>query len=268
MTAQEVIIDMVYGEKSLKVVTFNIRCKYTGDGINSFVYRAGIIADKINKEKPDVISFQEMTSAILDKLKILLPEYEFVGHGRNENYGGEGLYTAVRKDTCSILGWDTIWLSPEPYTPGSRFENQSKYPRICVQTMVRHKETGKITRVFNVHLDTISEEIRIEGLNATFDFIESYKEKGNHPFILLGDFNARPDSETINICNQKSGMQEVTKNVTETYQSFGKKSSKIDYIYMSDELAEALHSVEAWTDESDGIYLSDHYPVCAELWLK
>ena len=259
---------MVCKEKSLKVVTFNIRSSYSGDGINSFIYRAAFIADKINKEKPDVISFQEMTPVIIDAMKKLLSKYEFVGHGRNEDYDGEGLYTAVRKDTCSIVGWDSIWLSPKPYTPGSRFENQSECPRICVQTMVYHKETGKIMRVFNSHLDHISDEARIEGLNVTFDFIESYKEKGNHPFVLLGDFNARPDSEVIKACNQKSEMQEVTKNIPTTFHAFGKKASKIDYIYMSDELAQAINTVEAWTDEINGIYLSDHYPVCAELWLK
>jgi len=37
---------------------------------------------------------------------------------------------------------------------------------------------------------------------------------------------------------------------------------------MSDELVQAINTVEAWTDEINGIYLSDHYPVCAELWLK
>ena len=34
---------------------------------------------------------------------------------------------------------------------------------------------------------------------------------------------------------------------------------------MSDELAKNVKSVSAWEDEMNGIYLSDHYPVCAEL---
>ena len=44
----------------MKITTFNIRCKFDTDGINSFVHRAGFIFHKIQKEKPDVIAFQEV----------------------------------------------------------------------------------------------------------------------------------------------------------------------------------------------------------------
>lgn len=41
----------------------------------------------------------------------------------------------------------------------------------------------------------------------------------------------------------------------------------VDYIYLSDGFAEKVINVKAWTDEHTGIYLSDHYPVCAEIEL-
>ena len=48
---------------------------------------------------------------------------------------------------------------------------------------------------------------------------------------------------------------------------WGVKSNKIDYIYMTDDLAEKVKRVTAWDDKINGIWLSDHYPVCAEMEL-
>lgn len=55
-------------DKNLKVVTFNFRCvwKGYGDGINGFVHRAGMVYEKIMREKPDVIMFQEILQDILN----------------------------------------------------------------------------------------------------------------------------------------------------------------------------------------------------------
>ena len=36
---------------------------------------------------------------------------------------------------------------------------------------------------------------------------------------------------------------------------------------MSDELSEHVNDVTAWKDEKDGIFLSDHYPICVEIEL-
>lgn len=44
----------------MKVVTFNIRCDYEQDEENSFCYRKPYILQKIVKESPDIICFQEV----------------------------------------------------------------------------------------------------------------------------------------------------------------------------------------------------------------
>ena len=44
----------------MKIVTFNLDCCWDGaEGINSFIHRAGMIYERINAEKPDIIAFQE-----------------------------------------------------------------------------------------------------------------------------------------------------------------------------------------------------------------
>ena len=73
----------------MKIVTWNLRCIWSGyDGIYSFVHRAGIIYDKIMMEMPDVIGFQEVTVDSLQLMKRMLPEYEFFGSFREENFIG------------------------------------------------------------------------------------------------------------------------------------------------------------------------------------
>lgn len=247
----------------MKIASINQRCVYKKDGNQSFIHRAVFLCDKISAEAPDVIGFQEVTEESVKVLERLLPEYTFVGQFRGADYRGEGLYTAVRKESCTLLGFETVWLSPTPYEPGSRFEDQSPYPRICVEAKILHRASGRVMRLYNLHLDHISESARVLGIKAAFDFIDSFKDGA--PVVMLGDFNAEPDSKTIEMCNAREGMRNVTANIPVTFHGYGKSSIKIDYIYMSDELADSVCEAKAWTDQSYDIWLSDHYPICAEL---
>lgn len=256
---------------TIKVVTFNARCVYfdkvgDGDGVRSFVFRAGYIYDKIHNELPDIILFQEFVKEHLDIMKKLFCEYEFIGHFRNEDFTGEGVYTAIKKDKIQVLGIDSYWLSPTPYVPGSRYQNQSECPRTCLTVKVRDIESGKIFRVLNTHLDHISDEARIWGVRQILKCACKDTEKDNIPFILGGDFNAEPDSKTIRYCNnfEKIKIFDITENIDVTFHGWGKERAKIDYIYVTEALKVKVQSVCIWDDKIYGMYLSDHYPVCAQ----
>ena len=255
----------------LKIVTYNFRNDWYGevDEINGGIYRLGIMLEKVDKEKPDVICFQEMTQPIIDALERNMPEYLIVGQLRNKDYTGEGIYTALRKETISLLGLDIFWIGPEPYVPESRFESQSKCPRICVMTMIRHKISGERMRVYNVHLDHIGEIARVEGIKCVINMALSDKKKMDLPVVLLGDFNAGPNSETIKYCNnlKEIVLTDTTKDIKTTFHAFGQREEdcKIDYIFVSEELKDKVKSVYTWEDVKNGIYLSDHYPVVTEL---
>lgn len=251
----------------MKIVTYNIRCVYKQmDGINSFIHRIGPMFEKINEEKPDVIGFQEVLSSHLTVLeKLLGDEYQIVGQFRNADYSGEGVYTAIKKETCQLLGFETIWLSPTPYVAGSRFDNQSSCPRICLQTLVREKETGRRIRVYNLHLDHISEAAKVEGITAALSFMDDYSKRDGFPAIILGDFNATPDSKTVKICKEKGGLIDATENVKVSFHHFGTEELKIDYIFLSSELNKTAKPAKAWDETFNTIFLSDHYPVEVEL---
>ncbi len=260
---------------TVKVVTFNARCVYfdkdnSYDGIRSFVFRAGFIYDKIQSEMPEIILFQEFKREHLDMMRRLLCEYEFIGHFRNEDFGGEGVYTAVRRDKIQVLGFDSYWLSPTPYTPGSRYENQSDCPRTCLTVKVRDIASGKIFRILNTHLDHISDEARILGVRQILNRVCDVTDEDNIPFILGGDFNAKPESDTIKYCNgfDRIKIFDITKDIDVTFHNWGNRSDKIDYIYVTSDLKDQVRSVCVWDDEVYGMYLSDHYPVCAQFVME
>lgn len=253
---------------SIQIVTFNLRCVWQGcDGINDFIHRAGMVYDKIMHELPDVILFQEMIAPHLTLLRRMLPEYAFYGHFRDSDYNGEGVFTAVRRDRMEMLGMDSYWLSPTPYVPGSRYENQSVCPRTCLTVVVRDTQTGARIRTLNTHLDHISDEARILGIRQILARLKEDSAKDGLPFVLAGDFNATPDSDTIRFCNTYTAlpMTDVTAEIPVTFHDWGRAAEKIDYIYVPQAMHDAVQSVAAWTDETNGIYLSDHYPVAMVL---
>lgn len=248
----------------MKIVTYNLRCVWEGDEKNSFIHRAGLIYEKIQAEKPDIIAFQEVVEKQAEFLERMFPEYWLVGHGRMEDYTGEGLYTAIRKDTCMLAGFEVFWLSPTIYVPASRFEDQSPCPRTCVVSLVRHKETGRMFRIYNVHLDHIGPKARVDGMQCVLDKVKVDEGRGKAEIVVLGDYNEYPDGGAVVLSNEYP-LHEVTKDITGTFHNYERRTPiKIDYIFVSDYLKECVQKVEAWKDQKNGIFLSDHYPLCAE----
>ena len=207
----------------MKIVTFNIRCVWDDDGINSFMHRVGLIYDKIRSEKPDIIAFQECTPRIMEILEKMFPEYDFYGQYRSVNYWGEGLFTAVRNEDFRIASAESFWISPTPHVPGSRFPEQSDCPRICNAVVVRNKKTNKMLRLFNIHLDHISEEARVKGMELMLGKIAEYNEHMDIPSVMLGDFNATPESESVKMCAacKTPALFDITADIEYTYHGFG-----------------------------------------------
>lgn len=121
-------------------------------------------------------------------------------------------------------------------------------------------------RTFNIHLDHISDEARIEGIHLVIKMLDKFNENTEVPSIILGDFNAGPDSETIRYCNEYKGTRivDVTSSLPITFHNWGTDSQKIDYIYVTGGIENALTNIGVWDLCHDGIYLSDHYPVFAD----
>ena len=256
----------------MKFVTFNIRYSWDADGINSFPFRAGLMLNKIDAEKPDVICFQEVSDKIGAFLKAHLPEYAFTGHGRDADYTGEAMLTAVKKETFEVLSTETFWLSPTPEIPGSRYPTQNVCRRTCNVTVVMEKSSGKAIKVYNTHFDYETEPtVRMQEAEQIAARITEDNKKLSMPFVLAGDFNSAPDSEIIKHIesNTTPKISDVAKIFSQTFHNFGKHNEvnnlfkKIDYIFIPASVKAGKPKL--WDDEWNGVWLSDHYPIEAEL---
>ena len=221
----------------MKIVTFNIRCDFGQDGANNFEFRKPLI---------------------------------LVGCGRTADYQDEAMTIAVRNETSELLGLEVFWLSPTPYVPGSRYENQSECPRTCAMAIIKNQDFPGPIRVYNTHLDHIGAQARMKGLSQILRQMEDDSDKLALPSVLMGDFNAYPDSVELTPINDfvSLGLKDITAQIPLTYHNYHlgqEETGKIDYIYITEPFQ--VKDVRRWEDEENGVYLSDHYPICAELTL-
>ncbi|MBQ4580295.1 MAG: endonuclease/exonuclease/phosphatase family protein, partial [Clostridia bacterium] len=119
----------------MKVVTFNIRGDFGVDGANDFCHRKPLILKKLAEEQPDIIGFQEVLPHVAAWMREALPAYDIVGCGREAALTGEQMTVAFRRDRFRLIEIKTFWLSPTPYVPGSRFQEQSWCPRTATELL-------------------------------------------------------------------------------------------------------------------------------------
>ena len=249
----------------LKVMTFNLRYRTEKDGINCFDNREPRVLEVIKNEAPALIGFQEATDYQRDFLRReLSEEYVVLGCGRKANYRGEAPCLAYRRDMFELVKYDTFWLSDTPSVAGSRYESldQSACARTTVYAVLSPNDYDGCIAFFNTHLDHIGEKARIAGMKQTAEVIKQVGGK----FVLTGDMNDVPDSECIAVAKAIEGAVDATKRIKRTFHNFGRKKEdfKIDYIITNGRAIDA-YAVEDIPVE--GVYISDHYPVCAHIEL-
>lgn len=250
----------------MKIVTFNIRLDCGQDGENNFSFRRDFILRKLRREAPDIVCFQEVLPHVAAWLKESLPEYDIVGCPRGALLDDEQTCVAYRRNRFNLLRMEAFWLSPTPNVPGSRYQVQSICPRICTELTLQDLSRGSVFRLLNTHLDHEGQPARILAVEQLLEKLRRETFLPGIPVLLTGDMNAEPDSEEMRLVTRSSGLRNLTEGIGETYHGFGKgKAEAIDYIFATREFL--CTALEKWTDREGTLYLSDHYPVCAQLTL-
>lgn len=253
----------------MKIVSFNIRCDYEQDGANNFCYRRNLILEKIEQTQPDIIGFQEVLPHVQKWLREHLTDYMVVGCGRETDLTDEHMTIAIKRNHIDLYELHTFWLSNTPQTAGSRYKEQSICPRIYTKAIMKEENTKTPICIYNTHLDHEGELARRLGLNQVLKQMKEDYEKTKYPMILMGDFNAEPNSPELEGLRKGFGLYltDTAKELGITFHDYGNKEEecKIDYLLVGKEFT--IQKAELWKDCKNGVYLSDHYPVYAEIEL-
>lgn len=253
----------------LKVMTFNLRIDLPADGINAFSNRTEKIRRMLLSESPDIIGTQEVNESMLAWAEQALGDkYISVGTGRQKDFSGEGARIFYDFKKFALLRLETKWLSETPDVPESRYSvDQSACPRVYTLAEFVERNTRTVFRVINVHLDHKGEAAKLCGAVQLMQRIAAENASFPMKTVLTGDFNALPDSPTVKTV--RAHLSDLTENLAGTFHGFGRLSPqdrrKIDYIFSD---APAAKNACLVPDEpQDGVYVSDHFPVCAFLCL-
>ena len=253
-------------ENAVRVVSFNLRCN--NDIYGSVKNRGKFVSAALENYAPDSFGVQEATKAWLDILDASLGEkYARVGEPRDSAKNTE--YSAVyyRTDKYELIDEGTIWLSETPDKFGSK-SYLASMPRICTWATLKNKESGLVYTHINTHLDFLVEYTRSKQADVLLKKIEELKGRG--PVVCTGDFNADEKTGTYKKMTDVLDDSRLVAKETEsgkTYHNYGRgdlfHSTAIDFIFVTK--GTEVERYKIMKDTVDGMYLSDHYAIMADI---
>jgi endonuclease/exonuclease/phosphatase family metal-dependent hydrolase len=256
--------------QSLKVMTYNIRYDNPDDGVNAWPKRIDKVTALIRKHNPDIIGVQEALHHQLQDLVRVLPDYSYVGVGRDDGKE-KGEFSAIlfRNSRFGLLSDSTFWLSETPTVPGSKSWDAA-ITRLVTKAKFFDKELKTDFVVLNTHFDHMGKEARHNSGAVLAGAVASARTPSEIPILVTGDFNCERSEETYrNVTIRDLADTKPANDSTGTYCGFevGKMECKaIDYIFYTKEWL--LKDYLVITDH-DGIhYPSDHLPVMSEFELS
>ncbi|MGN0636691.1 MAG: endonuclease/exonuclease/phosphatase family protein [Acutalibacteraceae bacterium] len=250
----------------MKVMSYNVLC-YGKEG-HDLELRLPLVLQRIREQMPDVLGTQESHKEWMDYLCAGMPEYAFVGVGR-EDGKEEGEYSPVfyRKDRFDLLDSGTFWLSETPDVPSKGWN--AACMRVCSYALLKDKTDGTVFAAVNTHLDHISEQARDEGIRLVVEKLRSF---GDIPVFCTGDFNTDEGSTCYKIMTD--GFMADAKYVAadsdsgNTYHGFEPEAtagnSPIDFIFVKKDAVQ-VQSYRIVRGTIDGQQPSDHYAITAEI---
>lgn len=251
-----------------RVGTWNIRVATEKDkGPKSWSERRQWVAELIRRESLDIVGLQEIkTTAQLNDLRDLLPEYTFVAWGRESadtDTIGERLAVAYRTERYSISKTEHFFLSETPEE--SMLGWDAKYKRLCLWVQLTDKQTKQSLRFAVTHLDNEGRKARQQGAALVTKRIA---ERSKYmPTILAGDMNTKGDDSVVLrefapfLGDSRILSQTAPKGCLGTWSGWNPADSKarLDYLLVHD--VEVLDYETVQEAFGRNVTPSDHFPV-------
>jgi len=256
--------------QGITVLSYNIRLDVASDSLNRWDNRKDFLIGQLNFNEPEVFGIQEGLLHQLEEIKNGMPEYTYIGKGREDGLkNGEFSAIFYNQDKLELLKKNTFWLSETPEIPSKGWDAAIK--RVCTYGLFKTKSGGQNFWVFNTHFDHKGEEARKESVFLIIERIEELNRQ-DYPVILTGDLNLEPDHPSILLLS--SAMQDSyllagdkafgPEGTFNGFNFFEPVTRRIDYIFIS-KTGFQLLKYAILSDSKDLRYPSDHFPVFAKL---
>ena len=196
---------------------------------------------------------QDLSLNIFADLKKLLPDHQAIFKPAVENVYGIGMFI---KNTIDVIGEGEINIHQRQHYPGIGLNHDRNLQWIQCQ------HDNGVFSILNVHglwngqgkKDTPERIIQSQRIRQFMDTI-------NTPKILCGDFNLRPDTESMRILEHDMINLITTHHIKSTRTHFYKKEEKhADYILASSDIL--IKQFEVMSAE-----VSDHAPLYLDFTL-
>ena len=286
--------------QNLTVGSYNIRNDNEGDARrgNGWAQRCPVICDQIEWHNLEVFGAQEVKRNQLDDMLKELPDYDYVGVGRDDGKDkGEFSPIFYKRDRFKLLDSGTFWISETPDKVGVKGWDAA-LPRICSYVRLRDNKTKVSFWFFNLHMDHVGVAARREGAKLVISKIKEMC-KGESA-IVTGDFNVDQTNEAYrtmlsgNVLKDSFVAAEKRFATTGTFNSFNSElftESRIDHIFVTNNIEVNNYAVLTdgyWTPNDKSANKvkgeaapkeidfsphkhrcpSDHYAIAARITLK
>ncbi|MDR2917448.1 MAG: endonuclease/exonuclease/phosphatase family protein [Tannerella sp.] len=283
--------------QDLTIGSYNIRNDNSGDKEkgDGWERRCPILSQQILFNDFDIFGAQEVLHNQLEDLLNMLPQYAYVGVGRDDGKT-QGEYAPIfyKKDRFKLLDSGNFWLSENTGYPNKGWD--AALPRICTWSKFKDLKKKKNVWFFNLHFDHIGVEARKQSAILVLNKIK--ETCGKDAVILTGDFNIDQTNESYKLL-AGSGILYDTYETAEiryalngTFNSFESDrltNSRIDHIFVSDRFKVDRYGIltdsyripknqeifnagdfpkEVFSTEAEIHMISDHYPVKVTLYYK
>ncbi len=268
----------------MKVASFNIRF---WDIPPRWDEMRDLIAPLIAFHDLDIIGTQEMS----------VPQRDYILSQMGDRYGSVNAcemnnpkaprfyldnmnnFILYRKDKFEVVKQGVFWLGKDPFpaekkTSGWGPKGQNRF---CVWAEFKDKESGRTFFWFNTHLNQLDEGERLESCKLIRKMVP--KISGDFPLFITGDFNCFPNSKPIMKLLPMDGARINDARIVCKTKVYGPRfgfhgftgksnpaSFPIDYIFVSQNTD--VLKCGTLTDNLNGVYPSDHFPLVAEVILK
>lgn len=249
----------------IKVMSYNIRLSsgtIKADSIYHWEHRKQASLNLMHEENPTVFGLQEACPDQMDYMVENLPEYGYIGVGRDDGKRkGEFMSIFYKKEEVEFIDGGTFWLSQTPDEVSKGWD--AACFRTCSWALLKKKDTGKKFVYMNTHLDHMGKVAREESIKLIVERAEKLTG-GKLPVFITADFNS-PTSNAIFKPMQEAMLDaRVEAPVTDdrgTLNCWGTTPPGvvIDHVFYRGAEAQKF---EVLRDKDYGApYVSDHYPV-------